>query len=83
MKQMIFAIFAVLFAVACTPMERGATVGGLTGAAVGGAVTGDIGGAAVGGAVGAAAGALIGRASDPGQCIYEDRTGRRYTAACP
>jgi len=83
MKQVIFAIFAVLFAVACTPMERGAAVGGLTGAAVGGAVTGNIEGAAVGGAVGAAAGALLGRAQEPGLCIYEDRFGRRYTAACP
>ena len=83
MKQMIIAIFAVLFAVACTPTERGATVGGLAGAAVGGAVTGDIGGAAVGGAVGAVAGALVGRASEPGLCVYEDRYGRRYTASCP
>jgi outer membrane lipoprotein SlyB len=83
MKQVIFAIFAVLFAVACTPTERGAAVGGLTGAAVGGVVTGDVQGAAIGGAVGAVAGALIGRAQEPGLCIYEDRFGRRYTAACP
>jgi hypothetical protein len=83
MKQMLIAFFAVLLAAACTPAERGAVLGGASGAVVGGAITGDVTGAAVGGAVGAAAGAVIGRATDPGQCIYEDRFGRRYTAACP
>ena len=28
------------------------------------------------------AGALIGNASEPGQCYYRDRYGRRYIAAC-
>lgn len=83
MKQVILAVFAMLFAVACTPTERGAAVGGLTGAAIGTAVDGDVRGAVVGGAIGAAAGALIGRASEPGLCVYEDRFGRRYTASCP
>ena len=40
-------------------------------------------GAVAGGAVGAVAGALIGRASEPGRCIYRDRYGRQYVAACP
>ena len=83
MKQILLAAFAILFAVACTPMERGAAVGGLTGAAVGTAIEGDVRGAVIGGAIGAAAGALIGQAAQPGLCIYEDRFGRRYTAACP
>lgn len=83
MKQVMMAVFAMLFVVGCTATERGAAVGGLTGAAIGTAVQGDVQGAVVGGAIGAAAGALIGRASEPGLCIYEDRFGRRYTASCP
>jgi hypothetical protein len=84
MKILAPAIIATIAGLsACTPAERGATVGGVTGAAVGGAVTGDVAGAAVGGAVGATAGALIGNANAPGQCYYRDRYGRRYIDDCP
>jgi hypothetical protein len=68
-----------------TPEDRtlgGAAIGAGTGAVIGGVATHSVGGAAVGGVVGGAAGALIGRATTPGQCIYRDQMGRRYTAAC-
>ncbi len=83
MKKILFALGTVAFAAGCTATERGAVIGGATGAAVGAAVTGDVGGAAIGGVTGAAAGALIGAAAEPGRCVYEDRAGRRYVAACP
>ncbi|MGE0232528.1 MAG: glycine zipper domain-containing protein [Flavobacteriaceae bacterium] len=83
MKYVFVAIAALFLATACTPTERGAVAGGAIGAAVGGAASGTVQGAAVGGAVGAVAGALIGRASEPGRCIYRDRYGRQYVAACP
>jgi hypothetical protein len=60
----------------------GAALGAGAGAIVGGAATHSVGGAVVGGVVGGAAGALIGRASTPGQCVYQDRQGRRFAAAC-
>ena len=77
--------------VGCTTTDRdtavGAGVGGLGGAAIGAAITGDAEGALIGGAIGAAGGAVagnvIGRSSRPGDCVYRDRSGRRYVAACP
>ena len=86
MKSFAFIVALSIGAVsltACTATEQGATIGGVTGAAIGGATTGTPQGALVGGAIGAAAGALIGKASQPGECYYRDRYGRRYIAACP
>lgn len=82
MKYLVLATVMMVIG-GCSATERGAVIGGATGAAIGGAVSGDVEGALVGGAVGTVAGALIGRAQEPGQCIYRDRNGRRYTAACP
>lgn len=84
MRNIIIAAIAVIAVTGCTATERGATVGALGGAAVGAAVNDDgVEGALIGGAIGAAAGALVGRASEPGRCIYRDRYGRQYVAACP
>lgn len=83
MRNTIIALGMTILAAGCTATERGATVGAVSGAAIGGAVSGDVEGAVVGGAVGAVAGALIGKASEPGECIYRDRYGRRYIAPCP
>lgn len=62
----------------------GTAVGAVAGAAVGGLTSGSVAGAMVGGAAGALAGNLLGRAADEqGKCIYQDRSGNRYTADCP
>jgi hypothetical protein len=87
MKKMAGAFLLATTLAACsnTPEDRtlgGAAIGAGTGAVVGGLATHSAGGAVVGGVVGGAAGALIGRATTPGQCIYRDQYGRRYTAAC-
>ncbi|VVT25115.1 glycine zipper domain-containing protein [Rhizobium sp. EC-SD404] len=80
-KTLAIALLALPLA-ACTQTQQGAVVGGVGGAAIGAAV-GGTDGALIGGAAGAVGGALIGRASENNnQCIYEDRYGRRYTAAC-
>lgn len=81
MKKTVAALLLITPLTACTATQQGAVLGGAGGAAVGAAV-GDTEGALIGGAVGAAAGALIGQAQEPGQCLYEDRFGRRYTAPC-
>lgn len=81
MKKTIAAIILILPLAACTQTQQGAVLGAAGGAAVGAAVDGTEG-ALVGAAVGGVAGALIGRAQEPGQCIYEDQFGRRYTAPC-
>lgn len=70
---------------ACTPTDQSTVTGSLAGAAIGATVAGKgdrAEGALAGAAVGAIAGNLIGRSNQPGQCVYEDRYGRRYTAAC-
>ncbi|WEX78103.1 glycine zipper domain-containing protein [Sinorhizobium numidicum] len=82
MKKILVVASLVLPLAACTQTERGAAIGAASGGIIGGAVTNDVRGAAVGAAVGGATGALIGSASEPGRCIYRDRYGRRYTAAC-
>ncbi|WP_331373448.1 glycine zipper domain-containing protein [Sinorhizobium chiapasense] len=82
MKKILVAAGLILSLAACTQTEKGAAIGAVTGGIIGGAITDDVGGAAVGAAVGGVAGALIGRANEPGRCIYRDRYGRRYTAAC-
>jgi outer membrane lipoprotein SlyB len=81
MKKSLAAIVLILPLAAYTQTQQGAAIGGLGGAAVGGAI-GGTDGALIGGAAGAVGGALIGRAQERGQCVYEDRYGRRYTAAC-
>jgi hypothetical protein len=86
MKNVFILLALTASLAACSQTERGATIGGLGGAAVGAAVASSgntAEGALVGGAVGAAAGALIGAASEPGECYYRDRSGRRYIARCP
>ncbi|CAN7529940.1 glycine zipper domain-containing protein [Pararhizobium sp. LjRoot235] len=82
MKKILLAVALILPLAACTQTERGAGIGAASGAIIGGAATGKVRGAAVGAAVGGVAGALIGSASEPGQCYYRDRYGRRYIAAC-
>lgn len=83
MKKTIAAIVLILPLAACTQTQQGAVIGAAGGAAVGAAVADDeLEGALVGAAVGGAAGALIGNAQEPGQCIYQDQFGRRYTAPC-
>ncbi|WP_284165115.1 YMGG-like glycine zipper-containing protein [Frigidibacter sp. SD6-1] len=82
-----FLLLPVLAALtACQTPEQTAMAGAATGAAIG-AVAADDGdelkGAMLGGAVGLAAGALIGQTRQPGMCLYRDRYGREYTAACP
>jgi len=81
MKKTLAAAILVLPLAACSQTQQGAVIGGAGGAAIGAAVDGTDG-ALIGGAIGAVGGALIGRANERGQCIYEDRYGRRYTAAC-
>ena len=81
MTRLLIVLSAVLSLAACTPTERGAAVGAGVGATAGAIATGSARGAAVGAAVGGVAGALIGRAND-GRCIYRDRRGRTYRAAC-
>jgi len=85
------SIAAVLVAgltlAACSTTERGASAGAVAGAVLGGVSTGTVGGAvagaAIGGVTGAVAGELVGRYDrDPNQCVWEDRYGRRYVAAC-
>ncbi|WP_099864836.1 glycine zipper domain-containing protein [Pararhizobium haloflavum] len=81
MKKSIAAVLLILPLAACTQTQQGAVLGGAGGAAVGAAV-GGTDGALIGGAAGAVGGALIGRAQENNRCIYEDRYGRRYEAAC-
>lgn len=90
MRTLLFAAasVALLATAGCTTQERntatGAGIGALAGGAIGAGVSGDAGGALVGAGVGAAAGALIGSsASNPDECVYRDRRGRRYVADCP
>jgi hypothetical protein len=86
MKKALILLAVVSSITGCSQTERGAAIGGLGGAAVGAAVASPgntAEGALVGGAIGAVAGALIGRASEPGDCYYRDRHGRRYIARCP
>ncbi|MEZ5886155.1 MAG: glycine zipper domain-containing protein [Paracoccaceae bacterium] len=81
---LVLPLFAALSA--CQTPEQTAMAGAATGAALGAVVADDgdeLKGAVLGGAVGLAAGALIGQAQQPGMCIYRDRYGRQYTAACP
>jgi hypothetical protein len=82
MKNVIFAVAAMIAVTGCTTAEQDATVGGLGGAAIGALATGDAGGAIVGGVVGAASGVLIGKATRTGWCRYRDRSGRIYEARC-
>jgi uncharacterized protein YcfJ len=60
----------------------GAAIGAGGGALIGAAASGGRG-AAVGALAGGAAGALIGRATTPNNCVFEDRSGRRFTGRCP
>jgi hypothetical protein len=86
MKNPLILLAVLAPLAACSQTEQGAAIGGLGGAAVGAAVASPgvrAEGALIGGAVGALAGALIGRASEPGDCVYRDRYGRRYIARCP
>lgn len=82
MKKILLATALILPLAACTQTEKGAAIGAGTGAVIGGVATGNVRGAAVGAAVGGVAGALIGNANEPGRCLYRDRYGRRYEAAC-
>ncbi len=66
----------------CSRTADGAGIGAVGGAAVGAIATGTPEGALVGAAIGAGTGALIGAATEPGQCYYRDRYGRRYIDRC-
>lgn len=84
-----YLLFLPLLAVtaACQTPQQTAFAGAATGAAVGALAADDgdeLKGAALGGAIGLAAGALIGQSQQqPGMCLYRDRYGQEYTAACP
>ena len=82
MKKIVLAIALIAPLAACTQTERGASIGAVSGGIIGGVATGNVRGAAVGAGIGGVAGALIGNANEPGRCVYRDRNGRRYTAAC-
>ncbi|WDZ77292.1 glycine zipper domain-containing protein [Ensifer adhaerens] len=82
MKKILIVASLILPLAACTQTEKGAAIGATGGAIIGGAATNNVRGAAVGAAIGGVAGALIGNANEPGRCIYRDRYGRRYEAAC-
>lgn len=82
MRKILIAALMIAPLAACTPTERGATIGAASGGVIGAAVTGDAGGALAGAAIGGVAGAVIGRASE-GRCRYRDRYGRTYVARCP
>ena len=81
MRNFVFAVAALVALSGCTATERGAAVGAGVGATAGAIATGNAKGAAVGAAIGGVTGALIGRSRD-GRCVYRDRRGRRYVAAC-
>ena len=71
---------------ACTQTEqRNAAVGAAGGAIAGQLIGGDTESTVAGAAIGATAGVLVANAgrNDRGQCLYEDRNGRRYYADCP
>ncbi|MDO9418327.1 glycine zipper 2TM domain-containing protein [Pararhizobium sp.] len=82
MRKMLIAAALVLPLAACTTTERTTTAGAVSGGIIGGAISGDFGGAAIGAIAGGIAGALIGQANEPGRCVYRNREGRRYVAAC-
>jgi Glycine zipper len=83
MRNVLFAIAAMIAITGCTTAEKTATVGALGGAAIGGIAGGDIEGAAVGAAIGGVGGYLLGRVADrPGYCRYRDRYGRVYIDRC-
>ena len=75
------AILLVGLSVAgCTQTERSTTLGAASGAVIGGVLTNNVRGAAAGAVIGGVLGAV---ASQPGQCYYRDRFGRRYVDNCP
>jgi hypothetical protein len=80
MYKAIAILIAGLSVASCTQTERGAAVGATSGAIIGGVLTNNVRGAAVGAIVGGALGAV---ASQPGQCYYRDRYGRRVIDDCP
>ncbi|HEY5816769.1 MAG TPA: YMGG-like glycine zipper-containing protein [Mesorhizobium sp.] len=87
MRKLMLGVALLLPLSACSPTERGATIGGGSGALIGAAVASpgnELEGALVGGAIGAVAGALVGRSSERrGYCEYRDRRGRIYVDRCP
>lgn len=84
MKVKLIAVALILpLVAACTPTERGASIGAGTGAIIGGVATNSWGGAAVGAVAGGAVGALIGQSHERrGYCVYRDRYGRHYESRC-
>lgn len=83
---MFFVVPLVALTGACqTGGNQSAVTGAAAGAALGAAVNDDdrVEGALLGGAAGAVAGSLIGQANTAGDCVYQDRYGRRYVADCP
>lgn len=87
MEKLTLTLPVILALGACqTAEQRTVGTGALAGAALGAAVAGDddrLAGAVVGGTAGALVGTLIGQAQTSGDCVYQDRYGRRYVAACP
>ncbi len=85
-KLLILPILPLALAACQTQEQRSAGTGALAGAAIGAAVSDDgdrVEGALMGGAAGAIVGGLIGQSQKPGDCVYQDRYGNRYVAACP
>jgi uncharacterized membrane protein len=80
MYKAIAVIIAGLMVAGCTQTERGAAVGATSGAVVGGLLGNNVRSAAAGAVIGGVIGAV---ASQPGQCYYRDRYGRRYIDDCP
>lgn len=85
MKKLALLLPLVALLAACQTTDQNAALGALGGAAVGAAVSSDedrTRGALIGAAAGVAASTLIGPAQQPGQCVYRDSQGRRFTAPC-
>ena len=85
MKYPILVAILALGTAACAPTNNATMGGALAGATVGAVVADSddrLDGALIGAGVGAVAGTLIGQANKPNECVYEDRYGRRYVAAC-
>jgi hypothetical protein len=84
MRNVLFAVAAMIAVTGCTTAEKTAVVGSAAGAAIGGIAGESWEGAAIGAAAGAVGGYLIGRVADrPGYCRYRDQySGRVYVERC-
>lgn len=84
MKKYFLLFPLALSLAACETQDQTTLASTAAGAAIGAAVSdNELQGAAIGGIVGLAAATLLGRsASNPDQCVYQDRYGRKFVADC-